>query len=134
MVKITQQVKDFLKDQLAYVATVDAKGTPNVVPKGDMAVLGDNVLVFADLYSHQTKSNLKGNPNIAVSVVNPAAYAGYQLKGKAEIIQRGIAYNKLARAAAGAGQLNHPQAKYAVKIKINKIIDIGYGVTQDKEL
>ena len=32
------------------------------------------------------------------------------------------------------GQLNHPEAKYAVKIKLEKVIDIGYGETADKEL
>ncbi len=125
--KISDEVKDFLKNYLAYVATVDAKGTPNVVPKGNIAILDDKYIVFADLYSHQTKRNLTKNPNIAISVVNPAAYVGYQIKGKAEIIEHGRQYDKLAVRLSGEGQLNHPEAKYAVKIKIDKIINIGYG-------
>ncbi|MEW6102178.1 MAG: pyridoxamine 5'-phosphate oxidase family protein [Candidatus Omnitrophota bacterium] len=131
---ISEEIKTFLREYLVFVATVDAKGMPNVVPKGNIAVLDDDSLVFADLYSHQTKKNLLKNPKIAISVVNPASYKGYQLKGKAEIIKKGKAYEKLAQETHGSGQLLHPDAKYAVKVKVTKIIDIGYGETADKEL
>lgn len=134
MSSISGEIKDFLKNYLAYVATVDEKGMPNVVPKGDMAILDDNTVVFADLYSHQTKKNLTQNPNIAITVVNPASYRGYQLKGKAKIIEQGKEYNLLSKQLCGEGQLNHPDAKYAVKVNVNKIIDIGYGETADKEI
>lgn len=132
--KISNGVKDFLKNYLAYVATVDGNGMPNVVPKGDIAILDDNTVVFADLYSHQTKKNLIQNPNIAITVVNSAAYKGYQLKGKAKIIEHGKEYDLLAKQASRGGQLDNPNAKYAVKVKINKIIDIGYGENADKEI
>lgn len=134
MPKISSGVKDFLKNHLAYVATVDEKGVPNVVPKGDIALLDDSTIVFADLYSHQTKKNLIKNPNIAITVVNPAGYKGYQLKGKAKIIEHGKGYDRLASRIQEGGQLGHPNAKYAVTIKVNKIIDIGYGDTSDKEI
>ncbi len=134
MSKIFSEIKDFLKNYLAYVATVDGKGMPNVVPKGDIAILEDNTIVFADLYSHQTRQNLTKNANIAITVVNPAAYKGYQLKGKAKIVEHGKEYDLLAKEAGGGGQLNNPAAKYAVKIKIDKIIDIGYGESADKEI
>lgn len=134
MPKISAEIKDFIKNHLAYVATVDEKGAPNVVPKGDMAILDDNTVVFADLYSHQTRRNLTKNPHIAITVVNPAAYKGYQLKGKAKIIEHGKEYDLLAKQASGDGQLNNPEAKYAVKVKVNKIIDVGYGGTADKEI
>lgn len=134
MAKLSEPVKDFLKNHLAYIATVDAKGIPNVVPKGNIAVLNDSTVVFADLYAHQTKKNLTKNPNIAITVVNPAGYKGYQLKGKAEIIERGKAYDVLAKEINPDGQLNHPDAKYAIKIKVTKVIDIGYGDTADKEI
>lgn len=134
MPKISSEIKDFLKSYLAFVATANEKGIPNVVPKGDIAILNDDTILFADLYSHQTRKNLIRNPNIAITVVNPAAYKGYQLKGKAKIIERGKAYDILCRQVSGAGQLGHPEAKYAVKIKVTKIIDTGYGPTADKEI
>jgi predicted pyridoxine 5'-phosphate oxidase superfamily flavin-nucleotide-binding protein len=134
MAKIPDDVKDFLKNYLAFVATADDRGIPNVVPKGDIAILDDDEIVFADLYSHQTKKNLIKNPQIAVTVINPAGYKGYQLKGTARIIEHGKIYDQLAKHIQEGGQLNHPNAKYAVRIKVNKIIDIGYGESQDKEI
>ncbi len=134
MTKISEELKDFLTTHLAYVATADEKGRPNVVPKGDMAILDDHTIVFADLYSHQTKNNLSKNPYIAITVVNPAAYRGYQFKGRAKIIEHGKAFDRIAEQAIGYGELSHPDAKYAVKVTISKIIDISYGDTGDKEL
>ena len=134
MSRLSGEIKDFIQNHLAYVATVDEKGVPNVVPKGDIAILDDNTVLFADLYSHQTKKNLTKNPNIAITIVNPAAYKGYQLKGKAKIVEHGKEYELLARKACGDGQLDNPAAKYAVQVKVTKIIDIGYGETADKEI
>lgn len=135
MAKIDDELKSFLMNHLAYVATVDSRGVPNVVPKGEIAITDDgNYIVFADLYSHQTRKNLKHNPNAAITVVNPASYEGYQLKGKAKVVERGKGYDTLSQAVSGQGQLNHPNAKYAVKIRIAKIINIGYGEKADKEI
>jgi hypothetical protein len=134
MAKIPDEIKDFLTNNLAYVATVDAKGRPNVVPKGNIAILDDSHVVFADLYAHQTKKNLSENPNIAIVVVSPAGYAGYQIKGKGKIVERGKQYNILREQVSGSGQLNHPNAEYAVKVEVDKIIDVGYGPTADKEI
>ena len=62
MVKVTNEARYFLMNHLAYVATVDVKGIPNVVPKGEIAITNEgDYIVFADLYSHQTKENLKQN-------------------------------------------------------------------------
>ena len=99
-----------------------------------MAILDTQTIVFADLYSHQTKRNLTKNPHIAITVVNPAAYRGYQFKGKAKIIERGEAFDRIAGQVRGYGELSHPDAKYAVKVSISKVIDISYGDTGDKEL
>lgn len=134
MPKIPQGIREFLKNHLAFVATADDKGMPNVVPKGDITVLGGDTIVFADLYSHQTRKNLSRNPAVAVCVINPASYTGYQLKGKARIVERGKEYEQLSRQAFGEGQLDHISAKYAVKLKVTKIIDIGYTSTADKEI
>ncbi|OGX46608.1 MAG: hypothetical protein A3G38_00635 [Omnitrophica WOR_2 bacterium RIFCSPLOWO2_12_FULL_51_8] len=134
MAKIPEEAKEFLTTHLAYVATADEKGRPNVVPKGEMAILDTQTIVFADLYSHQTKRNLTKNPHIAITVVNPAAYRGYQFKGKAKIIERGEAFDRIAGQVRGYGELSHPDAKYAVKVSISKVIDISYGDTGDKEL
>ncbi len=127
MKRIPEAVKEFLTRHLAFVATGDSKGTPHVVPKGDIEILDDEHFVFADLYSHTTKNNLEKNPRIAICVVNPAAYEGFLIKGKVKIVRPGKEFDSLKKSLGSQSQLNHPQAKYAVKIKVDKIIDIGYG-------
>jgi len=52
-------MKQAVEDQrLAFVATVDADGTPNLSPKGTITVLDDDHLMFADLASPGTVANL----------------------------------------------------------------------------
>ncbi len=132
--KISKNIQEYIENHLVYVATADARGIPNVVPKGSVAVLDDEYIVFADLYCHQTRKNIGVNPWVAVAVVNPAGYTGYQLKGKAVIVEHGRAYDALSARVQGAAQLGHPNARYAVKIKVSKVIDIGYGESGDKDV
>ncbi len=42
------------EQRLGYVASVRPDGTPNLSPKGTLAVWDDEHLVFAHLHSHQT--------------------------------------------------------------------------------
>jgi predicted pyridoxine 5'-phosphate oxidase superfamily flavin-nucleotide-binding protein len=103
------------------VFTVDAQGSANVVSKGDVAVLDDEHIVFADLYSGQNKENIAHNPRIAIAVINPAECGGYHLRGTAEIVERGNEFDLLAHRVAGAGQLKDPRAMYAVKMKVENV-------------
>lgn len=128
---LNYKVKDFLRVHLVFVATVDSAGDPHVVPKGTVDVLGDRHIIFVDLQESQTKKNLLHNPSVAITVVNPTSYEGYQLKGRAEIIERGDAYDKLMGEAPAL--LNYPRALYAIKVEINKITDIdGRDINDDK--
>jgi predicted pyridoxine 5'-phosphate oxidase superfamily flavin-nucleotide-binding protein len=124
MIKLSDDVKNFLQSHLAYIFTVDKEGIPQVTSKGDIAVLDDTHIVFADLYVTQHRSNIYVNPRIAVTVVNPAEYAGYHLKGRAEVIDHGSEYDALAEQVSGAGQLRHPRAQYAIKVEVEEIMHL----------
>ncbi len=45
---LNQHQKDFFKDHLAYLSTVDANGNPQVGPKASMKVLDDNHLQYLE--------------------------------------------------------------------------------------
>lgn len=134
MKKIPEKVKEFLTQHLVFVATADGSNQPHVVPKGDIEILDDEHFVFVDLYSHTTKKNLEKNPKVALCVVNPAAYEGYLIKGKAKIISQSKEFDSLKKALGSQSLMNHPQAKYAVTINVDKIIDIGYGPRAGKAI
>lgn len=80
--------------RLAYVATVGADGTPNLSPKGTLAVWDDDHLVFAHLHSHATVANLEaGREVVEVNVVDPLRRRGYRFKGPAVVHRSGEVYD-----------------------------------------
>ncbi len=78
------------EQRLGYVATVCPDGTPNLSPKGTLAVWDDDHLVFADLHSPQTVANIEaGNGYVEVNVVDPIVRKGYRFKGIATVHRDG---------------------------------------------
>jgi predicted pyridoxine 5'-phosphate oxidase superfamily flavin-nucleotide-binding protein len=83
------------EQRLAFVATVNADGTPNLSPKGTIAVLDDEHLVFADLASPHTVENLRRNPSVELNVVDPVTRKGYRFRGHGEVVGDGPRFDEL---------------------------------------
>lgn len=118
MLKLTPHMKEVLKQQpVAFVATSDAQGWPNVSPKGIVRATDDGKLIFADLCSLKTRSNLRVNTTAAVAVVIPHTQEGYQFKGTVELIDKGPLFEEmadlLARCAEGPRFMELPFEKVA---------------------
>jgi predicted pyridoxine 5'-phosphate oxidase superfamily flavin-nucleotide-binding protein len=79
------------EQRLGFVATASVDGTPNVSPKGTFAVLDDRTIAFGDIRSPGTIRNLKANPRIEVSFVDPFVRKGYRFAGLATVVERGEA-------------------------------------------
>ena len=82
------------EQRLGFVASVCPDGTPNLSPKGTTAVWDDDHLVFANIRSAGTLSNLQQNPSVEVNVVDPFVRKGYRFKGVADILVSGPLYDK----------------------------------------
>lgn len=83
---LTDDMKRVVGEQrLGYVATVCPDGTPNLSPKGTVAVWDDERLIFADIRSPGTIANLRRHPAIEVNVVDPIVRKGYRFKGAAAV-------------------------------------------------
>ena len=94
--KITPDMKRVVSEQkLAFVATVCPDGTPNLSPKGTIAVWDDDHLVFADIRSPGTIANLKKNPSVEVNVVDPFVRKGYRFLGRGEVIVEGSRFEEI---------------------------------------
>jgi predicted pyridoxine 5'-phosphate oxidase superfamily flavin-nucleotide-binding protein len=79
--KLTADMKRVVVEQrLAFVATVCPDGTPNLSPKRTISVWDDDHLVFADIRSPGTITNLRKNPAVEINVVDPFARKGYRFK------------------------------------------------------
>lgn len=81
--KLTDEMKDLIKVQLAYIATVDEQGNPNIGPKRTMRVLDDTHLIFCENTNGQHHANIKANGKISVAFVDREANKGFRFTGKA---------------------------------------------------
>jgi len=81
LVSIPKEVMDVLSasDSAKMLATVDAKGIPNVVPLWFVAV-DPETIAFAEVFIKKTKENLEKNKQVALAVFK-GPMTGYQLKG-----------------------------------------------------
>ena len=90
MIEFDNELKKLVNFQkLGYVATVSSDGTPNLSPKGTIAILDDSRLVFANIRSPKTIENLTNNPSIEINVIDPFSRMGYRFKGLANILSNG---------------------------------------------
>jgi uncharacterized protein len=81
------------EQRLGYIASVCPDGTPNLSPKGTLAVWDDTHLAFAHLHSPRTAANIEaGNPTVEINVVDPIRRKGYRFKGRATVHREGHAY------------------------------------------
>ena len=110
---ITKKIQDFLEYQkLGYVATVSSNGKPNISPKGTILAWNSEILIFADIRSPDTISNLATNPYVEINVVDPLLRKGYLFKGKTRIVSTGDTFKEI---------LAHYRTK-GIQSKINSIV------------
>ena len=93
---LTEDMKRLISEQrLGFVATVCPDGTPNLSPKGTTAVWDDDHIVFADIRSPGTVSNLRRNPSAEINVVDPMVRKGYRFKGVALVVTEGALFERI---------------------------------------
>lgn len=95
MAILNESMQQLVRAQrLGFVATVCEDGTPNLSPRGTLAVWDDGHLVFADLRSPGTTANLRANPAVEVNVVDWLSRKGYRFKGKARVLEEGPEFER----------------------------------------
>ena len=74
---------------LCWLATVSKDGMPNVSPKEIFTNFGDNRIIIANIASPNTVKNIRTNSQVCVSFIDILLQKGFQIKGKASIVQKG---------------------------------------------
>ena len=133
MVSIPKHVQEFLPGKLGWVATASKSGEPNATPKGTVKVLDDQHVIFADLFSLKTRQNLQENPQVAVTVIDPATAKGYQIKGRAEMLTSGPTFEEMAKLLKGSPKAL-PPLQYLVKISVEAVYDQSVGPEAGKQI
>ncbi len=135
---LTDDAQRVVERELGFVATVRLDGSPNLSPKGTIAVWDDDHLVFADLRSPGTVENLLANPRVDVNVVDQLVRKGYRLEGTATVhtdgddFERGVQFYE-ARGLERARERIHSIVIIAVE-RVQRITSPAYdmGATEDE--
>ena len=92
---LNEKISELLrKREFVSVSTCDLEGRPNAAPKFILKVSG-NFIYLIDYTIGRTWSNLKANPRASVSFMDTDSLSGYQINGKAQIIDGGAEYEKI---------------------------------------
>lgn len=128
MKQLNDVMKDYVKVQLAYIATVDEEGNPNIGPKRTCRLLNDSQLIFNENTGGQTIANINSNGKIALAFVDREAVKGFRFVGKARAYTEGV-YIDLAKEKIGT------KPKYAaVVIDVERIYTLDSGPKAGKEV
>lgn len=76
------------KSVLCWLATASKGNLPNVSPKEIFAQYGEDGIIVANIASPQTVKNIQQNPQVCISFLDILVQKGFQVIGKAEIIQK----------------------------------------------
>lgn len=87
--QLSTEIKSSIeKSVLCWLATASNENIPSVSPKEVFASYGTNSIIIANIASPQSVNNIKRNENVCISFIDIFVQKGFQLKGKARIIQK----------------------------------------------
>ena len=121
---ITAEMRDFVdRLRLGFVATVSPAGLPCVSPRGTIMVWdggpdggASDELVIADIRSPDTTSNVERNPEVEVCIVDPLLRRGFRLRGRAEVLRGGAAFDAAVAAYRRGGVRSGIRAVLRVRL------------------
>lgn len=73
---------------LCWLATSSSENIPNVSPKEIFAPYDKEYVIIANVASPNSVKNIQSSPNVCLSFVDVLVQKGYQLKGKAKIVNQ----------------------------------------------
>ncbi|MCI1290506.1 MAG: pyridoxamine 5'-phosphate oxidase family protein [Lactobacillus sp.] len=112
--ELTAAQQEFFKTHLAYLATVDANGNPQVGPKQSMKVLDASHLQYLEKTKAHAYENLKAGSKAAVVVADKPDHTNVRVIGTAEIHEN----DAYAQKVNGSDDAGNP---YVVVISIEEI-------------
>lgn len=113
-------------ERMAYVASVNDDGTPNLSPKATLATVDDDHVAFCDLASPRTLANIAVRPAVEANTVDLIRRKGWRLAGTARVVDGGAEFESLAalfrsRGTNLAGAGRQPAVRRFVVIRVSKV-------------
>ncbi len=113
-------------ERMAYVASVNDDGSPNLSPKATLATVDDDHVAFCDLASPRTLANIATRPAVEANVVDLIRRKGWRLAGAARVVDGGNEFDSLAalfrsRGSNLDGAGRQPPVRRFVVIRVSKV-------------
>jgi uncharacterized pyridoxamine 5'-phosphate oxidase family protein len=87
MKRLNDEIVSFFQNQgCVIVSTIDGNGFSHSSCKGIIKINYNGKVYLLDLYKANTFENLKRNPRISITAVDEHKFAGYCLKGRAQVV------------------------------------------------
>jgi predicted pyridoxine 5'-phosphate oxidase superfamily flavin-nucleotide-binding protein len=129
---ITDEIKKFIEGlDIAYVASSDLEGHPHLAAVRGLAAVDSSHIVFSEWFCPKTISNVAGNPQIAIALMDPDTGKGYQFVG---IVERTMDIGILDGHDPSVGSPETPQVLYQLAIRVDGIMEFTHGVHTDRQL
>jgi len=109
-----------------WVATSAEDGTPNIAIKGSGALLDEEHLFFADIFSKKTRENLLKNTRVAVAIYDADEDVAVLMKGEATFVDEGPLFDKVPATIEGL-QRGLPPVKSVIQIAVESVWDLSVG-------
>lgn len=83
MAKMSKETIEVFNDPKSskVLATAATLSDINVVPKGSLMALNDELIAFADIFGDKTNKNLEANKKVSALAFRTNPLSGYQVKG-----------------------------------------------------
>ena len=99
---------------------------PTWPSRGSGALLDDEHIFFADLFSKKTRDNLLYNSRVAVGIFDPEKRIAVQVKGVADMIKSGDLFDRVKQQMEDL-QRDLPDPEYVVRIQVQSVWDMTAG-------
>jgi predicted pyridoxine 5'-phosphate oxidase superfamily flavin-nucleotide-binding protein len=131
MAKLTQEMKEMIRHQQCFHATVSKEGIPNNAPKRSTRVFDDETLLFSEGTGGTTLKNILDGSLVSVAVVSRETIDGYRFLGTPKVITEGEIFEKSEELSQKAGL---PRPKAVVLIHIDEIHSLKPGPMAGKKI
>lgn len=103
MATLTEDMKEFIKNNLFWIATVSKDGQLDLGPKMSLFVLDDNHLAYHERTAGQHYRNLKDGSQLVVAGANLAEKKGYRFRGNVTLHTDDAIYDARVKVAEQEG-------------------------------
>ena len=122
MARITDEMKELVKKNQAFVATATSDGIPSVAPKGSTRVIDEEHIAFAESAGKRTYYNIKQNPKAAIIVCEASTLKCLRFSGTAEVLTSGALFERFQETMKKMGA---PAPQAVVNVRVEEIYDCG---------